>query len=99
MQEKKPLFQADEHYWKLKTLIEFNRLTWTTAVAFVQGHYCFSLTIFSLQKLRWERILSVEYQKGEKPEENFWGRENNKQLLSKITKSDRNENKIRINQQ
>ena len=36
---------------------------------------------------------------GRKPEENFWGRENNKQLLSKITKSDRNENQIRINQQ
>ena len=99
MQEKKPLFQADEHYWKLKTLIEFNRLTWTIAVAFFARALLLFVYNFSTQKLRWERILSVEYQKGEKPEENFWGRENNKQLLSKITKSDRNENKIRINQQ
>ena len=69
MQEKKPLFQADEHYWKLKTLIEFNRLTWTIAVAFLQGHYC--VYNFSLQKLRWERILSVEYQKGENRKKTF----------------------------
>ena len=46
MQEKKPLFQTDEHYWKLKTLIEFNRLTWTIAVAFCKGIIAFRLQFF-----------------------------------------------------